>query len=107
LLANHYNIPERETKLLIQTCLLHDIGRISEYDDTNHGIIAANKIDQLALYLNDEKSRNLMKYLIECHALERNAENIAEVMKKYNVENTNLNLILLDMFKKSFFEEGI
>lgn len=97
LIATHLGLPENEIKSLIKASLLHDIGKENEYDEENHGSKGANKIEELALFMNCQESKNMVKFLVEAHALERDDLAIADLMRKYNIQNNSINLTILNI----------
>lgn len=62
------NIKEEDFKLIIETCKYHDIGRINDYEDREHGLNGANKLDFLSSKYNEDEL-NYLKTVITCHSL--------------------------------------
>jgi hypothetical protein len=97
LIATYMGLPENEIKNLIKASLLHDIGKNSEFDEDNHGCKSADKIEELALFMNCQESKNMVKFLVEGHALERNELAVAKLMEKYNIPNNSITLTALNI----------
>lgn len=96
-ISAYMNLPEEFIKVLIQASLLHDTGRMSDIDDSNHGLIGAERINSMELLEDDFKSRKLTQFLIEAHEInfEKDQLSLINVMKKYDIENNIENLTLL------------
>lgn len=97
LIATHLGLNETEIKCLIKASLLHDIGKESDDKDEQHGLRGADKIEELALFMNNQEAKNMVKFLIEAHALDRNDLALAELMKKYSIPNSHRTLTILNI----------
>lgn len=98
IITNYINIPEKDINLLIDASLLHDIGRVNDYDDIEHGKNGAQIAYTLKKNDRDYTGENLrlLLALIEGHTHETYDNQIIE---KYKIENTLRYKNLLQIIK--------
>lgn len=98
IITNYINIPEKDINLLIDAALLHDIGRINDFDDMEHGKNGA----QIAYTLkkNDSyytsENLKLLLALIEGHTHETYDN---QMIEKYKIEDVLRYKNLLQIIK--------
>lgn len=97
LIASYIDLPKEQIKNVVIASLLHDIGRKSENDKAEHGKLAVEKLENLALFTDTQESRNIIKFLIEAHSIERDSLKIIDLLKEYNIKDINLCLKLLNV----------
>ncbi len=97
LIACYIGLSNEEIKSIITASLLHDIGRTSDSDGTIHGKLGADKIEELAIFSSTQESKNIIKFLVEAHALERDSLKIHDLLIKYDIKNHSLCLKLLNI----------
>lgn len=75
-IASHYQLSEREEKILALAVCYHDIGRVHNEWDVTHGLLSSRKVDELQL-LDSEgltpEEENLVLNLITTHSLDDSA----------------------------------
>ena len=74
-------LSEEDFKIIIDGALYHDIGRIDDNEDSNHGLRAIEKLDSLNLGY-DKNEIKILKFIIESHCVDD--KKVQEVLKKYN-----------------------
>ena len=97
LIASYIGLPSEQIKNVVIASLLHDIGRKSENDKSSHGKWAIDKLDELAIFTDTQESRNIIKFLIEAHSIERDNLKVIDLLYKYNIEDINPCLKLLNV----------
>lgn len=97
IIASYISLPNEQIKNVIIASLLHDIGRKSENDKASHGKWAVEKLEDLALFTDTQESRNIIKFLIEAHSIERDNLKIIDLLKKYDIKDINSCLKLLNV----------
>ncbi len=97
ILASFYALNESDKNILLDAALLHDLGRIDDSYDFNHGVIGAilaeNILEEQPFY--DEEKLKVVKMLIESH--NTNLYDLS-VLKKYNCYSAK-NILLLKILK--------
>lgn len=92
-----YNLNTIEKEILEKASIYHDIGRISEGVDDNHGKLSFEKIKKLKLIDKNYKDIETLRYIITEHCI---SDEIAfENIKKYNIKNKKRAIKLLKIFK--------
>lgn len=82
---------------IIFDCIFyHDIGRVNDIDDENHGLNAINKISFLNGKYNDDDF-NIIKFVIACHCLED--DKYGNMLNMFNIKNKELSLKILYLIK--------
>ena len=72
-IAQDYDLTETECEILALACCYHDIGRVNNDTDDNHGKLSARKVVRLDLlegYDLTEKEKDSVLMLIEMHCLD-------------------------------------
>lgn len=82
-IATLSNIQERDIKTIIEAAIYHDIGRVNDNFDYNHGTLGAVKYGAKISCPNDI-SVNEVKFLIEAHALAK-VEDINLLFNRYQI----------------------
>lgn len=82
-IATLSNIQERDIKTIIEAAIYHDIGRVNDNFDYNHGTLGAVKYGAKISCPNDI-SVNEVKFLIEAHALSK-VEDINLLFNRYQI----------------------
>lgn len=100
-LATVLNLNEEEIDLLISASLLHDIGRTSDTESNDHGLIGAQKVNNLAIYLDNLEKKKILQFLIECHELDFEERVLISKLKKYGIKDTESVLKMLSVLKDS------
>ncbi len=98
IIEDEETINEEEAKILEDAALYHDIGRIDDSKDNEHGKRSYQKIKDLNLvdYLNTEKGE-ILKYLIENHCIE---DEIAfQKVRGYDIKDSDKAILLLKALK--------
>lgn len=65
------NLNERNMKILLDSCLYHDIGRVNDLKDDSHGLVAANKMQEVMKddpFYKDQDNLNTLKCVIDFHS---------------------------------------
>lgn len=101
ILANLLNLNEEEIDLLITSSLLHDIGRTSDTESNNHGLIGAQRVKNLAIYLENPEKQKMLQFLIEGHDLDFEETILAAKLKEYDIKETESALRMLSILKDS------
>ena len=93
-------LPDPQKTILAYAGLYHDIGRLNNGREQNHGFNSYKKIIEYDLLggvnLNTEEFE-IMKYIIEQHCIDDEAGHKA--IKGYNIENVEVAKLLYEMFK--------
>jgi HD superfamily phosphodiesterase len=72
-LAKHYNLTQSEWKQLAIACCYHDIGRVNDFPDSQHGYDSVNKMIQLGLNEKADLSKDeleVVQQLMIYHAID-------------------------------------
>ena len=82
-LGNKYNVDENLMKLAIYAALYHDIGRVDDSKDDEHGERSAMLLPRLRLDVTEEELK-MLQVAIKCHSLrdsefEKNIEGIKDI----------------------------
>ncbi|KUG03456.1 hypothetical protein ASZ90_019139 [hydrocarbon metagenome] len=88
---------ERFINILCTAALYHDIGRINDNFDPQHGIESYRKARQLGLINLEQPDHAILKYIIENHCI---SDKLArEHLDKYNLNDRGESKFLFDTFK--------
>lgn len=91
-------VPIDDFRLIIEGCKYHDIGRINDYEDDEHGLRGAKKLNFLdSKYSSDEI--NYIKTIITCHSLDD--KKFDEVAKKNGIKDIERCRTMLKVLKDS------
>lgn len=85
-------------RIVIDAAKYHDIGRINDLEDKEHGKNSSKKIQFLKEKYSNE-DYNILKTIIECHCLNDNM--FVEIANKNNVSDIERGKILLNVLKDS------
>lgn len=99
-LALELELTDDEIQLLALTSIYHDIGRMNDWEDPEHGKRSFQKCLDLDLdleFMDDSEEFEILKYIIENHDEE---DNVAfSNLKNYKIYDTELALTLLKVLK--------
>ena len=73
MIAEDYNLSDEEYEILALACCYHDIGRMHNDTDDNHGELSAQKVIEMGLleqYNSTSKEKELILNLIRMHCLD-------------------------------------
>ncbi len=89
--------PERYINILCTAALYHDIGRINDNFDPQHGIESYRKAQQMGLINLDQPDQEILQYIIENHCI---SDKLArEHLDKYDLKDRAASEFLFDTFK--------
>ena len=91
-------INEKDFKLLLESILYHDVGRVNDIDDEMHGFNSTKKISFLKEYYSQE-DYNMICALITAHCLDDKL--YTEVSKYYSIKDDKHFYKLLSIIKDS------
>lgn len=99
-LSNVLGLPEHEKEILAKSAIYHDIGRIHDYEDEEHGYYAVlmmqnNHTD--AVRGMSKEARNILNYIIEQHCVE-DTKAYGNV-RAYDIKDRDRAIYLLKVFK--------
>ena len=84
IISSNEKISNRDFSIIIDACKYHDIGRINDIEDKNHGL----RSSKLVTFLYDkytEEELNYLKTIITCHSL--NDKDFEKVAIKNNIKD--------------------
>lgn len=90
------NLNDNDLKILLEAAKYHDIGRINNGIDGNHGIRSAKKIDSIGLELDDEEIE-LLKTICICHSSDD--KKFEEIFESNNIKDVNRCRVLANILK--------
>lgn len=97
ILALHYNLSDREYKIVMDGACYHDTGRFNDYEDNSHGFASARKLDKILKndsFYQEKDNMNIVKTIVDFHSMEDYRENTQDVlqdmMEYYKVEDKEL-----------------
>lgn len=100
LLGKYYNLTTDELKILLDAAVYHDIGRISDNEDSMHGYTSSMKIGKVVKY-SDDLSLGYLKAISEAHCLDDKFDE--KIFNNYQFDYPNLEYSkykkLLDLLK--------
>ncbi len=99
IMASYYNVDNSLKKVLLDAALLHDIGRIDDIYDYNHGYIGSKIVDEILekdLFYANNNYLNLVKALIFGH---NKSPYDYLPFQVYNIEPNQDNILLLKILK--------
>mgnify|MGYP000911686326 FL=1 len=98
LLSRELQLDRRDTHLLCYSAIYHDIGRINDWAEENHGQMSCKKITALHLPLpQNEEDRNILFFIIFSHCVEDS--DAATYLAPHNITDTRRAMALLKVFK--------
>jgi len=97
-LANLLNLKKEDLKLALYAAMYHDIGRINDCEDTNHGKNSADKLDSLNLDVTEEELI-ILKTIITCHSLDD--KKFDKICKENNIQDYDRCKTLFNILKDS------
>ena len=93
ILAKIKGLNEVETHIIRDAAIYHDIGRINDHEESTHGLIGANKIEEVIDVFNEVYKDNdnivYLKAIIEAHSLGSKYKDIIFENYKYDYPNIN------------------
>lgn len=100
-LVKNYELNDVALRIVLDGAKYHDIGRVNDLLDLEHGKRSALKIEQIVeddIY-QEKENLNMLKAIIEIHSL---SDHKAEyIIKKYELQNQRLFIILFSILKDS------
>ena len=92
-LTKKYNLDSIDTRIILDACKYHDIGRINDLYDEKHGLNSAKKIGEVvdAKIYETEENINILKAIVEFHSIPDKM--IFKVIKKYGVDIERFKLL--------------
>lgn len=97
LIADMENINERDRKILSYCALYHDIGRVNDWYDINHGVNSFLKIEKENLI--DNKYKEIVRFIIENHC--NNDKDSIMKINNYKINDKERAMYLYKVFKDS------
>ena len=94
-LSNILKLSDIDKEIVMNAAIYHDIGRINDNIDDNHGKRSANNI--IKVIPNNYKDLNMLKAIIELHSIDDNYFN--EIALKYNIKDLKRFKILYSILK--------
>lgn len=91
IMCKEQNLNSIQTRIILDSCKYHDIGRKDDEDDTYHGERSSNKIDSIIKddeFYSKTYYKNLLKAAMDIHSKDDEQENI--IATKYNVDLKDL-----------------
>lgn len=89
-LASMLNLNKTDIQIIIDAALYHDIGRDSEYEDSLHGLISANKIDDIIsenpIY-KEKENLQILKAIMDSHSQKDNNYRVDNVIETYEISD--------------------
>ena len=98
IISTNEKISKREFELIMEACKYHDIGRINDYEDEQHGKRSADKL----IFLHDkytEEELNYIKTIVTSHS--RNDKDFDKIATKNKVKDINKCKKLHEILKDS------
>lgn len=94
-LVSILNLNKRDIDVAMKAAAYHDIGRVNDNTDDDHGGRSASKIEEVIEC--DYIDLNMLKAVIELHSI--NDDNFDKIASKYNIENKDRLKILYSVLK--------
>lgn len=91
IMCKEQNLNSIQTRIILDSCKYHDIGRKNDEEDIYHGERSSNKIDSVIKdddFYSTTYYKNLLKAAMDIHSKDDNQENI--IATKYNIDLEDL-----------------
>lgn len=114
LLSKKFDLSDDEKKILFDALILHDCGRINDFEEETHGLVGANKLATIFYgdtFYSQGNNLDILQAIVDAHSVDDSrAQNIAENYGITNKDSFNLLFMILkdaDALDRTRFPKSI